>query len=163
MEFRMKMGQREIVRIAMALLTKQGEKAQKLLTVLQLPTEHVDTLVSRAGLASEATGGHVEQPVNLNLPLRAAVRQGLVMYLGEVEGTQEDELSLGIDPEGSTQKVDEIKAVFAMITEQTSFTDFIRDNSDEIEKELNYSLPDGMTATVRLGDVKTKRNALANG
>jgi len=123
MEFRIKSGQREIVRIAMALLTKQAEKAQKLLTALNLPTMDVDTMLSRAGIATDAMDGHVELPVQLGLALRGIVRQGLLMFLEEVEGTKEDELKLGIDIEGSSAKADEIRALAAMLAEQGSFSD----------------------------------------
>lgn len=152
MEFRMKSGQREIARIAMALLTKQAEKAVKLNNALQLPTEHAEGLLSRCGVIIDATNGHAEHPVNLGLAARGTLRQGLAMYLEEVEGTAKDELTLGIDTDASAQKADEIKALFAMVAEQQNFADAIIEriveNHDEIERKLNEALPDGTTATL---------------
>jgi hypothetical protein len=152
MQFRFKSGQREIARIAMALLSKQAEKAVKINNALQLPTEHAEGLLSRCGVIVDAMNGHAEHAVTLGLAARGTLRQGLAMYLEDVEGTAEDELALGIDTDASAQKADEIKAMFAMIVEQQSFgdalTEHIAENHDEIERELNEGLPEGATATL---------------
>ena len=152
MDIHMKLGQREIVRIATGLLVKKCEKAKKLLEELQLPTADLDALWSRVGLVADAIGVPEKDAVHLTFALCQTLYQGLQMYLDEITDTIDDELKLGIDTEGSKAKIDEIKALAAQIAEQRNLGgeifNEIRKNKSKFEAELQKDLPEGTTVTI---------------
>lgn len=110
--------QREIVRVAMAILSKKATKVRKLEEALALSTSSTDALLLRVELVLDAIGGRAEAPVYLTYALRQTLRHGLDLYLEEVEGTAEDEATLGIDTRGSDKLALSIKQLHALVADQ---------------------------------------------
>lgn len=111
-------GQREIVRIAMALLTKKAGKVKKLEDELELSTASTDALISRTELVLDALKTALTKPVHLTFALRRTLAQGLLVYMIEVEGTAEDELELAIDTGSSNAKLAQVRQLAELVSEQ---------------------------------------------